>query len=281
MKLFGSRLFCLLFLIASVICFDSCNEDNTPVFSAFSNIHDIAGAHQSGDRLKIEIFARADKGELHQITLSSFDAQYGTRVCLDTTVSVQTINLTYEYQVPFFNQDSVQQELQLTVVNDHGDKSCHSVSFVACGGSRGLMNEYAGLLLYGGKSKNPNALDLRSPSQTFNLSMADTSIVDVDIFAYDNADDDSMALSHEWRTMTDVEFVRFNDFDYVNANPLSLESLYNSSRRSNYVKDIKQGDIILVGKSNQVWGVFMVALCYDQEGVDQDGYLLNYKCLDR
>ncbi|MBQ0056090.1 MAG: hypothetical protein KBT20_00400 [Bacteroidales bacterium] len=268
----------LLVLFFSLVT--GCSDDATPVYGEFTNLKAIAGVHQSGDILKVEIFAHAEKGNLNQIKLSSYDVQYGTRLCLDSLISCKDLKFTYEYAVPYFSKDSVRLDLQLEITNTQGDRSFHTAPLLVTGSGRGVLNEYAGLLLYGGKSTRPNALDLNSPTQTFCLATADTAQVSIDIYAYAAQDDDTETLSCEWRTATDVDFVRFNGFDYVNATALSLETLYNTSHRTNAIRDIRQGDIIVVGKDASIWGVFQVALCYDQEGVDDDGYLLNFKRIE-
>lgn len=271
------NLICLLFL--TVLVFVSCEDESTPIFASFKNKQELCGYHISGDILKIEFFAQTRTGNLKEIRLSTYDTQNGTKLCLDTLLSVKKAEFKVDYQIPYFYNDSVHMELQLEVFNEAGDKSYHTLSMYVCNGGYASLREHTGLLFYGGKSSRANVIDLCNPSQKFNLALLDTSLVHVDIYAYSGEDNNTDLLSGEWRTRTDVDFVRFNDFDYADATPLSLENLYNASRRSNAISNIRQGDIIIVGKSNKVWGVFLVTLCYDQEGVENDGYLLNYKSL--
>lgn len=267
---------CLLAAIASITFF-GCEEDPSPVFSSFVNKTELAETHQYGDIIRIEIFALSDKGALKSLKLSTYDVQNGEQLYLDTTLAVQRTSIYYYYAIPYFDKDTIQIDLQLEAINDNGDKSNQTFPITAYGSGRKNLVEYSGLILYGGRSNRPNALELNNPTQTFDLASVDTTLTDVDIYAYAAPNDTSEALSREWRTCTNTEFVRFNDFDYAQATSISLSNLYNAAHRTNRIADITNGDKIIVGKDGQAWGVFLIVMCYDEDGVNEDGYLLNFK----
>lgn len=103
-------------------------------------------------------------------------------------------------------------------------------------------------MLYAGNSGREDGFSLSAPSQTFICNLSDSTRID--IYAYSNPNDKTKQLSREWRTNTDVEFIKNNTFDYVNATSISIENIYRSSVRSNHVKDLKRSDIIIVGKKD-------------------------------
>ncbi|MBE6332335.1 MAG: hypothetical protein E7070_08545 [Bacteroidales bacterium] len=154
---------CLLAAIASITFF-GCEEDPSPVFSSFVNKTELAETHQYGDIIRIEIFALSDKGNLNSLKLSTYDVQNGERLCLDTTLAVQQTTICHYYSIPYFDKDTIDIDMRLEVTNDNGEKSSQTFPLTAYGNGRKNLVEYSGLILYGGRSNRPNALDLNNPT---------------------------------------------------------------------------------------------------------------------
>lgn len=84
-------------------------------------------------------------------------------------------------------------------------------------------------------------------------------------------------MSREWRTNTDVEFVKNNTYDYSSATSQSLNNIFVNSRKSSSVKDLQTGDVVIIGKAGEAWGAFHIVNVIDSEGTNNDYYLINYK----
>lgn len=271
MKKYFTLQFFLLFLLVS------CDSDVSDVAIYLDNITSIGGEARSGDVINLKIKSSANDGVISLINISSFDSELGSKSLFDTIPNVDEFAFEYDYTMPSFNKDSLEHQIILKAWDNHGNEQRFTKKITVVGGSKALI-EKSGLMLNAGNSGKENAFSLTDPSQTFLFTSADSA--KTDIYAYADNSSISEVLSGELRTMTDVEFVRINTFDYINATSLTIKNAYTSSKRSNNVRNIQRGDIILVGRGIQPWGVFLVVLLYDEDGTSSDGYMLNYKSIE-
>lgn len=261
-------------LISILSLFFSCSEENTTVFLYVENIGELK--YVSSDTKNIfRIVCSTENEYLENITMTSFDKEYGTQQLFDTVLNKKNVRLDYEYDIPVFTEDSVKVRLSLRAVDCQGAEQevAYNVTVV---NPDITLKEKSGLVVYSGKSNKENAFSLLDPSSTFNSLLADSAKIDI----YDYVvSENNEALDLTWKTNTDVDFVKVNSFDYVNATSKSVSSVYNSSKKNSYVNNIQSNDIIIVGKGNSPWGVFFIANVFDVDGVDDDRYLVNYKSI--
>lgn len=263
--------FCLL-LTALIAC-DNKSEDASQVIILFENASNVQTA-SAGEIIKLKIKSFTSNESIEQFIITSFDSEKGDLKILDTIPHTQIFTLDFIYTVPAFNSDSIKQQLTFQAIDNRNQYQETSLVLTVRGGNIALT-ERSGLKLYSGNSGREDGFSLSAPSQTFICSLTDSA--QIDVYAYADLDNPTEVLSREWRTNTDVEFIKNNTFDYVNATTSSIDNIYKSSLRSNYVKNIQRGDIILAGKKNKVWGVFHIVETYDDNGTLNDGYLINYK----
>ncbi len=263
-----------LFFILSILFLASCKKESTTVVLYIENIGELGYvSSETKNIFKIRCITQNDFVE--NITVNSFDREYGTKLLMDTVLNKNNIKLNYEYEVPVFTEDSVKVQLSLKAVDCLGEEQTATYNVVVIN-KNVLLVEKSGLVVYSGKSEKENAFSLEDPSSTFNSELADSAKIDI----YDYIqDEDTDGLDLVWKTNTDVDFIKVNSFDYVNATMKSITGVYNSSKRNDYVNDIQSNDIIIVGKAGEPWGVFLIAGVFDDQGVDNDRYLVNYKSL--
>lgn len=252
----------------------SCNEDATTVVLYVDNIAELG--YVSPDTKNIfKIRCMTENEYVEKITMNSFDKEYGQLQLMDTVVNKKDVRLDYEFAVPAFTEDSVKVQIFLKAVDCLGYEQTATYNLMVVNPDV-MLTEKSGLVVYSGKSSKGNAFSLTDPSSTFNSELADSAKIDV--FDYVK-NEDSDALDLIWKTNTDVDFVKINSFDYVKATSKSITSVYNSSTKNDYVNDIRPNDKIIVGKAGRAWGVFFIANVFDDDGVDDDRYLVNYKSI--
>lgn len=267
-------IFCLL-LITLAAC-DNENGDASQVIILFENTANVQTV-SAGEVLKLKIKSFTANQSIEHFRVTSFDSEKGDINILDTIPHTQIFTLDFFYTVPAFNSDSIKQQLTFRATDNQNQYQETSLVLTVKGGNIALY-EKSGLKLYSGNSGKEDGFSLSAPSQTFICSLTDSARIDVYTYVY--PDNPTETLSREWRTNTDVEFIKNNTFDYVNATTSSIENIYKSSIRSNHVRNIQRGDIILAGKKNKVWGVFHIIETYDDDGTLNDGYLINYKSVN-
>lgn len=265
----------LLFIILFTAC-ENKEDDASQVIILFEN----ASHYQTvsaGEIIKLTIRSFTSNKSISQFKVTSFDSEKGDIEILDTIPDTQEFLLDFLYTVPTFNTDSIKHQVIFRATDNLGKYQETSLRLTVKGGGQ-TLTEKSGLMFYAGNSGKEDGFSLSAPSQTFICSLTDSARID--IYAYADPDDRTDILSKEWRTNTDVEFIKNNTFDYINATSTSIDNIYKSSIRSNYVKNIQRGDIILVGKKNVAWGAFHVIAVYEESGTQNDGYLINYKSIN-
>ncbi len=263
-----------LFIIPLFSLFMSCTEDGTTVVLYVDNIGELGYVSTESKNI-FKIVCMTENEYIENITMSSFDKEYGARQLMDTLVNKKNVKLDYEYTVPVFTEDSVKVQLSFKAVDNLGYEQTATYNVMVINPDV-ILKEKSGLVVYSGKSEKENAFSLTDPSSTFKSELADSAKIDIYDYVL-NGDNDDLDLI--WKTNTDVDFIKVNSFDYVNASVKSIVGVYNSSKRNDYVNDIRSNDIIIVGKGGKPWGVFFIANVFDDDGIDNDRYLVNYKSL--
>lgn len=228
-----------------------------------------------GEIVRINIKSFTINESIRNFKISSFDNEYGNITLFETEPDSKEFTHQYFYTIPSFRTDSINVELKFQAADNLGNLQEITTNIIVKGGK--ILSERSGIRLYAGNSGREDGFSLNNPSQVFITSLVDDN--QIDVYAYDEGNSND-ALSREWRTKTDIEFVKNNAFDYSNATAATVSSIYSSSRRSLNVKDIRNGDIIILGKGIKAWGVFLIVATYDNEETCEDGYLFNYKAID-
>ena len=137
-----------------------------------------------------------------------------------------------------------------------------------------LLVPYEDLIMYSSCSEKGNGLSLQWVEPVI-IQSADSTTIDV--YDYHQPDTDPDLLSREWRSMTGLRFVRYNDFNFSAATIKYLQDAYLAGNGYSSITNLQVGDIILVGRGIDAIGVFLVQQIYDEEGIDNDRYVLSFK----
>lgn len=152
--------------------------------------------------------------------------------------------------------------MTISVTNTEGDESNFIYSYLIVQRDYQL-EETSGITLYSMETdEHPNGLCLEN-LRPLMISLADSASIDI----YTHMDDqDPSTLAREWRTNTDIYFARVNTFDYAGATQKSVTETFASSIGNPRIKDLKNDDIILVGRGNRAIGAIKIIQVFDEQG---------------
>lgn len=187
------------------------------------------------------------------LTISSLDLDRGRVICIDTLFEVKQKELEYDfiYTAPQISREELDIELSFIVKDNIGNTSEIKREIKVLSRQQ-LIEEKNGILLYAHASYLPHCLLLSDVSQPFVALYADSLKADIWI----NPSDEQNSIT--WESQTGVKFVRHNDFNYTTATMESLQATYLSSKRHDAINNVAVNDIIIVGREEQVKGVFFV-----------------------
>jgi hypothetical protein len=259
-----------------IFLFCHCNRETTPRVSILVATNDTLTDRTFGDSILFRIRSSAVNDVVKNVTITSNDLQRGYMLVLDTLLNRKVSEFDFHYVVSQYNfptnieltfkaflQSNVSTAFYKTLVNVVTDSPPPPpvVNYAI------VHHEHLTMFGCG------QAFD------GFNLEMlANVSgITNVDI--YDTCDplDANRLLSKTWGSHTGVSFVRFNDFDYLAATSTSIQNVYDSGLKSDFLFDVEEGNIIIVGKNNQALGVIWIKLIYNFEQGADNRYIFEYK----
>lgn len=254
-------------------CFTACDdEDDASPVTLFTDFIR-TGTLYSNSMYEINLEANSIKGHLSTIDISTFDSERGVVAVWDSTLNGTSFKHTYYYKAPQLKNDSTVIKMTISVTNTEGDESNFIYSYLIVQRDYQL-EETSGITLYSMETdEHPNGLCLEN-LRPLMVSLADSASIDI----YTHMDDqDPSTLAREWRTNTDIYFARVNTFDYAGATQKSVTETFASSIGNPRIKDLKNDDIILVGRGNRAIGAIKIIQVFDEQGSENDRYLINIK----
>lgn len=271
----GSTLFHLA-AIAAVASLSSCEPEKTGspilVFLSPSESHIEAN---STDHVFIRIESRTESGSHLHLAIESIDALNGARRIFDSTFNFRKINYLFDYLVPAF-PDSTETLLVFSLMNDDGDQiQIARRLFINKGASS--VKETSGNVMYSSLSAEPSAFSLAELTPAFLADSLTRSLDIIDASTEENNNDGS--LSRRWVSRTDVLFVKFSGFNYADADAITINNAYKSGIKHSTVNDLKENDILIVGRGNKAIAAIQLLLVHDAVGHDSDKYVFNIKKL--
>ncbi len=207
-------------------------------------------------------------GLLTRMSIKSFDSSRGEIVLKDTALDVREIDYTYIYRVPLLESDTSSVELSVTMEDNTGETQMARKKLVVIKKDR-VLEELSGIIMYqNSQGMRPDGFSLKS-LQPVVTETADSA--DIDIYAYGT---DGL-FGREWRTNTDITFVKADNFDYPNATSSSVEETFRASVGQHNVTGIDDDDVIIIGCGHEAKGVVRIMFAVD-EGADSR-YIFNLK----
>ncbi len=235
--------------------FLSCEDDDKEVSDVAFIVTPKASEHitvNAGDvqRYEMELYTVHDY--ISRIVVMSFNTVKGEKTELDTLLKSPQEKFVFDYQAPFFDRDSVTVTLTFKVWDNEGMMGTSQRSLLITSNAY-MIAEKSGIVLRSADSGLADALSFSNPSKTFSWTQSPDSI-HADLYLVSN--DDFSELS--FASKTKGKMVRINEYDYAAAEPVGLQSVYRSSKRSDVITSLKTNDIILVGHGDKVEGVINI-----------------------
>jgi hypothetical protein len=222
---------------------------------------------EAGKKILYDIKCFSNNSTIEKFSITSYDDKNGLQEIFEEQPNKSSYTLQYQYTVPVFPEDSTSVRLNMAAWDALGNKFNLNCYITVIGGDV-LLPEQTGIVMRVGQ-----AFSIAEPSLVFASALADSAAIDV--FTYSVPE--SVNISREWRTNTDVSFARNNSFNYAQATAISVENAFNTSVRDKYITNLQPNDIILLAKNNSIFGVLQVTDVVDNEGSENDYYRFNIK----
>ena len=274
-------LFTVLGFILSLFFFQSCNSDEgtSPVLlslthpSPSSNILVIA---EPGDAVPLSFKAEATTGTLTNLAIYSREGYAPENIDLDSSFNRAEFRYNHIYNVREDIADSTDIVLIFEVLHSSGELYDIAKRIRINGGA--ILEGFSGLTMYSHHSGKESCFNLQKSEVISILDSAKDISID---FADDtttvavNAD----SLSRTIISLSDIEFVQFNDFDFAKATYGTIGQAYNSGSKSDRMVGIKTNDIYLFGRKDEPLGAIQFTGVNDEEGKLNDSYIFGIKQL--
>ena len=279
------RIVYFLCLLATVSFFVSCSfeKDASDIVVFIKN--EVPDTLTVGKYVPLDIFAITPNEYIKEISISTFDPDNGEVLnhveVLDARV--QEYQFEYLYQVPLVSSKSAEIKIYVDASDNLGNRTRFTLRRQVQGA---YLKELSGLEFYNPLTENNDGFNTNAKS-TVRKAMLAMDDEPVSFWLRQFTDEEKLLspenLPMEWNTCitgSRVTFARSNSFNYADATSFALEAAYSSMKTDNYVSQIKQGDIILVGVDNKAWGAVLVLYVIDAPGVDDDRMIVNIKTIN-
>jgi hypothetical protein len=230
----------------------------------------------SNDHVFITIESRSQSGQHLRLQIETVDVLYGVRTTFDSTFRFKNIHYLYDFVVPAY-PDSTGSLLVFKLSNDVGDQiQIAKRLFINKGASS--VKEASGNITYSTLSNKPSGYSLQTMVPIY---LADSLTKPIDIIdASGKNQETNGSLSRIWQSRTNLLFVKFNGFNYPQANAITISNSYKSGIKLSRISGLQDGDILIVGKGNKALGAIQVISITDLSGVENDKYVFSVKKLD-
>ena len=263
----------------TLIGLSSCQDDDIdPIILILSpNNYEINA--NTGDYVKIGVKVESDvviTKLLIQQTINSGK----TEALLDSNIMVKSTRFDYSYLVPQMT-DYGKNKILIEVIAINGDgESQKSTKLLIIDNQVEILEEIAGNEMFSRLASNKNAFNLID-IQPLNFLTADSTIRHIEDYSLDTGLVSVDTLSRRWVSPAEIRFVKYNSFDYANATNESLKNSFLSGIKTDFIDDLKAGDIILVYLPNAEVGheyyALKIVYILDPTGVENDKYIFNIK----
>jgi hypothetical protein len=226
---------------------------------------------EKNDRIDFTIKCESNK-KIRKFRMGTKSSDFAIDYFFDTTINQNNFNINYPYTVP---KESTQDEITVVfAVENVNNKEKKLAKRIMITKADTLLNETTGHTLYSNLSEEADGYNLLQNKAVY-TNYSDSS----DIHIYDLSTDSIHGnnLSRRWETMTSVNFVKFNDFDYSNATNVSLKEAYNSGVKKEFVANIQTEDIIIANINDDTLVAIKITGVYDPDSTQDDRYIFNMK----
>lgn len=277
------RIVYILFLSLVIPFVSSCYSEKDASDIVVYVKNEIPDTLVSGKYVPLEIFAITPNEYIKEVRISTFDSDNGENLNYSVAPNTKEYQFEYSYQVPLVSSKNSEIKIYVDAFDNLGNQARF---ILKCQVQGAYLKEYTGLELYNPLTENNDGLNTSS-KKTIRKATLDAGDEAVSFWLRQFTDEEKQLspenLPLEWNTSADssqVTFARSNSFNYAEATTFTLEGAYSSMKVDNYVSQIKQGDIILIGVGNKAWGVVQLLYIIDAAGVDDDRMIVNLKTMN-
>ena len=265
----------LILIIGLLLLFSACKEKTSPVNLFISRADNYGDQISHSMYILFHIHAYSSEDQITRLECSSFDSENGNEQVFDTVFTgTKDVEYDYAHYTKYYTtSENMDVKLSFTVYTSGGNQLTQVIHYRVKGNV--LLVPYENIILYSGEqSAKPNGLSLEWVNPIIAQTADSTT---VDIYDYHPTDATPNELSHEWRSLTGIKFVRYNDFNFPAATIKYLQDSYLAGNKYSSIGNLNIGDIILVGRNNNAIGAFQIHAIYDEEGYENDRYELTFK----
>lgn len=264
----------LILIIVSIVFVFSCKKDSNE-----SNIRLTVSPDQSS------IENSENNNYQFEITISSSESlknfsihQSGSDVpviLIDSIISGLSFNYSFFYQIPAVPINV--EELILTFkVRDAQNNESKIARRINVKDKTQLLSEYSGNVIHSSQSNKLAAFNLVL-AQSLSLDLtADSLMHFADHTIYNIL---SQSLSREWYSPMGCKFIRFEGFNYSKSTASMVQNAFYSGVKQNVIRNLNEDDIIIIGKDDLALAVIYISQILDQDLIENDKYIFNYKPL--
>jgi hypothetical protein len=267
----------ILFLTLIILLnFCACKKDDASKVVITVSSADSLFNLKSADKVLFRIHSFANEDKIRNITITSSDLQYGRMLVFDTLIDAEKFDYDYQYIAPDYN-DSTTVRLVFQAFSSDNSSSSSISATLRVTNNNVVLPAFDGITMYAANSNNKNGFNINS-AQT--LYCETTDYLQIDIYDYYDTLIENNVLSREWRSKTGVLFARFNDFNFATASKLGVMTAFENAAKYTSIKNLTNGDIILIGRNNKALGVIQLIAIYDEENTENDRYIFNFKKIE-
>lgn len=230
----------------------------------------------STDHVFITVDSRSQQGQRLRLQIESVDVLYGVRPIFDSLFAFNRINYLFDYIVPAY-PDLTESLLIFKLSNDAGDQiQIAKRLFINKGASS--VTEASGNVSYSTLSSKPSGFSFAAMTPVY---LADSLTKSIDIYDASTVKNNQAdgSLSRTWLSRTSLQFVKFNGFNYPDADAITINNSYKSGIKLSRATDLKDSDILIVGKGDKAIGAIQIISITDLAGVENDKYVYSIKKL--
>jgi hypothetical protein len=259
--------FCLSCLL--VVSLSSCKEDENPII--YVSPDNLQVTLEEGGVVEFDVELAAGSHELRNIQITQKPIGGITTTLLDSTIYGKSAQFFWVYTPPIGADNVV---LTFTIYDQEGNKNA-TIRRVIIEGQTSLV-ETSGLELFSPyTTAGNNAFNLAGLTGYQLAANPDSTLID--LTELDLTDDSvpGFALT----SLSGIQFVRNNGFNYAQATNESVESNYNSSSPLSIISNVAINDIIIARYDTVLnkYAVIKITGIANEAGDDLDRYFFNVK----
>ena len=260
--------------------FQSCKDDVGDEVIVFLTPSDLQVVADVGDYVGITVKASSSNKLTSLIITETINTKQSV-IILDSSLTVKSFSFDYSYLVPEVDKvENNEIKLVFTFVDDLGNTQKRT-KLIKVNFSQEELTEITGNEMFSRLASNKNAFNLVS-LQPVNYQTTDSAYRFIEDYSLDTVTTEPVdTLSRKWISPAGIKFLKYNSFDYANATHQSIKDSYLSGIETDFIDDLKEGDIILtyIPQADIGHEFYILKIIYiiDNPGVENDKYIFNIK----